>query len=191
MQSIGSRPRPTVARQARLHALARSERGQALVEFALVMPIAVVLLLAVGDMARLYTTMITIESAAREAADYGASGSIGWALENETDTRSAILERACIASQNLTDFTGDRSSCTNPAVTTTLLEPDGSEATSASACDDPDRLGGPCRVQVDLLYQFDLLIPFGLEVGGNRYGIPESISFQRTAVFANSDFVLE
>ena len=191
MQGIRSWLRHAVTRRTGSQAPNHSGRGQALVEFALVLPIAVLLLLAVGDMARLYTTMITVESAAREAADFGASGSSGWAADNEADTRSAIQERACVASQNLTDFVGDRTSCTNPNVTTTLLEPDGDVATATSACDDPDRLGGPCRVQVDLLYQFDLLVPFGFEIGGNRYGVPQSISFQRTAVFANSDFVLE
>ena len=175
----------------RPNARERRSRGQALVEFALVLPIAVVLLLAVGDLARLYTTMITVESAAREAADLGASGSSGWADENEVDTRAAIEARACVASQNLTGFVGDRTTCTNPKVTTILLEPNGAEATETSVCGSPDRVGGPCRVQVDLEFRFDLLVPFGLDVAGNRYGAPETITFHRTAVFANSDFVLD
>ena len=44
-------------------------RGQALVEFTLVLPILLVLLLVVGDFARLFATGIAVESAARDAAE--------------------------------------------------------------------------------------------------------------------------
>jgi hypothetical protein len=50
----------------------RPSRGQAVVEFALIAPIVLVLLLVVGDFARLFATSITIESAARDAAEVGA-----------------------------------------------------------------------------------------------------------------------
>jgi Flp pilus assembly protein TadG len=48
-------------------------RGQALVEFALVLPIVLVLLLTVSDFGRLFATTITIESAARAAAEVAAT----------------------------------------------------------------------------------------------------------------------
>lgn len=168
-----------------------STRGQSVVEFALVLPIVLILLVAVGDMARIYTTMITIESAAREAADAGAYGSGNWSTENELVTRAAMEERACVASRHLTDFVGTRTTCSNPTVTTTLLEPSGAEATSSSGCEQVDRPDGPCRVQVDLDYTFDLLVPIALDINGVRYGFPKNLRFTRRAVFANSDFVLE
>ena len=163
--------------------------GQSLVEFALVLPIALLLLVAVADMARLYTTMITVESAAREAADFGAYGSPNWDPANQAATLAAMESRACVASRYLDGYVGSGTTCSNPSVTIALLEPGGSPADLSSACEDPARAGGPCEVQVDLDYTFDLIMPLALEVGEFRFGLPQSLSFRRTSVFANSDFV--
>ncbi len=46
--------------------------GQALAEFALIAPIVLVLLLVVGDFARLFATAISVESATRDAAEVAA-----------------------------------------------------------------------------------------------------------------------
>src|SRR5512144_237647 len=63
-----------------------TERGQSVVEFALILPLILVLLLAIVDFARLYTTILTVESAAREAADYGA---FHWYQWQDTATATA------------------------------------------------------------------------------------------------------
>jgi hypothetical protein len=166
-------------------------RGQALVEFALVLPIALILLVAVGDMARVYTTMITIESAAREAADFGAYGSDNWSELNRDRTLQAMKTRACVASQTLTDFVGPVGDCTNPTVDIQLLLPNDSPAGTASGCELADRPGGPCKVQVDLEYQFDLIVPIGLDLAdGQRFGFPQTLTFSRRSVFATSDFLV-
>ena len=54
-------------RSARAH---RSSGGQAVTEFALVVPVLLLLLLGIGDFARIYTTAITVEAGVREGADY-------------------------------------------------------------------------------------------------------------------------
>lgn len=172
----------------------RGERGQSLVEFSLILPIIMVLLLGVADLARVYTTLTNLGAAAREAADFGAFKSANWTGlvsdpdSNRTKTLNAMNERACIATQHMTDYVGTTTTCTNPRVTISLTESDGTAATN---CDDPDRIQGPCWVQVDLDYTFGLLVPFAIEFGGTRLGLPETYSISKTSIFAMSDFELD
>lgn len=52
---------------------ARRARGQSMVEFGLVLPIMLVILLVVADFGRLFAAGITVESAARNAAEVAAA----------------------------------------------------------------------------------------------------------------------
>ncbi len=54
------------------HSTGRSRRGQSLVEFALVLPMLLVLLLGVADFGRVFQAGITIEAAARNGAEAAA-----------------------------------------------------------------------------------------------------------------------
>jgi hypothetical protein len=68
----------------------------------------VVLLFAIMDFARIYTTMVNVESAAREAADYGTTLGAGhWQAGAPMDaTVAEMRKRACVASSNLPDYVG-------------------------------------------------------------------------------------
>ena len=92
-----------------------------MVEFALVLPLMVILLVAILDLARIYTTMMSVESAAREAADFGTTLGAGkWQAGLPMDgTVAEMQRRACVAASNLPDYEdpdGDPATgCTNPS----------------------------------------------------------------------------
>jgi Flp pilus assembly protein TadG len=54
----------------RLPAMTRDDRGATIVEFALVVPVVLVLLIACIDFARVLTASVTIQNASREGARY-------------------------------------------------------------------------------------------------------------------------
>ena len=176
-----------VGRQTSSQVRLRPSRGQSLVEFALVVPLMVLFFVAVADMARLYTTMATIKSAAREAADYGSFDSSYWT--DESGVRQQMTHRACLAASNLPDYVGTTDSmaatCTNPTVTLELLPND-----SVSCADNLRE--PPCRVRATLAFDFHLILPIHLDLGGgNSFGFPDQLSFERTSTFAMTDLQLD
>ena len=71
-----------------------NHRGQSLAEFALIFPLMFVIFVAVIDLARVYTTILSVESAAREAADWGSFQSSNWAgnESNPASNRAKTIE---------------------------------------------------------------------------------------------------
>jgi hypothetical protein len=182
-------------------------RGQSVVEFALVLPIMVVLLFAIVDFARIYTTMMSIESAAREAADYGTElGAAKWLPDPDPAPPPAgadatvvdMREHACIAASDLPDYStsgGDEDAdgvddgCTNPSFAYCVTPADGAPCGSlnpADGCEATTR-EPPCKVTVTLTYNFRLLAPLNIEVMGVRYGVPPTIAIQRDSTYAMTD----
>jgi len=185
-----SRPLATPSTAAR-----RRRAGQSVVEFALVAPIMLVILLGILDLARVYTTMMSVESAAREAADYGTTLGAGkWQDGVPKDgTVAEMQRRACIAASDLPDYVDPDAdpatgNCTNPAFGCAIT-PGGDCSASAAGCEDPLR-EPPCDVTVTLTYDFHLLAPLNFEFMGVTYGIPSTLTFSRDSTFAMTDIDL-
>jgi hypothetical protein len=163
-------------------------------EFALVLPLMLLIMMGVIDFARLYTTMISVESAAREAADYGTTyGAARWSADNLIDTERRMEERGCVAASALADYVDaddlPGSGCQNPSFSYCVTPADGAPCAAlnpADVCEDPAR-PTPCAVTVTMRYDFHLLVPFRVEMLGTTWGLPSAISFQRDSTFAITD----
>ena len=173
----------------------RGRSGQSIVEFALVLPIMLVVLLAIVDLARIYTTMMSVESAAREAADYGTTLGAGkWQVGAPMDATVVEMQRrACVATKDMADYTDPDSDpttgCTNPTVTYCLTPVDGGTCgpvDSLDACDDPLR-APPCTVTVTVTYDFHIVAPMQLDFFGIHLGLPATLTLQRDSTFAMTD----
>lgn len=182
----------------------RNDRGQSVVEFALVLPILVFLMVGIIDLGRIYTTMLSVKSAARESADFGAFDSSNWSAGQIANTEAGMERAACVAASNLPDYQGPDTDCANPlwsyqlstnkgaswvsyADTTTDPEPcDSAARADADSPADPP----PCWVKVTLHYDFHLLVPLNFEAFGVRYGLPDVLTFERTSIFATTDLTL-
>ncbi len=179
-------------------------RGQALAEFALILPVMLLLVLGIVDFARLYTTQVTVEAAAREAADYGAFQASQWDPVSANATvygPAGMVERACTAAGSLPDYvatgtsttvpTGDDCSgagsnptfaCQLETSTGTVIGPCGQgSATCANPATDP-----PCVVDVSMTYTFHTLVSMTIPIL-NFSPYPATITYTRESRFAVSD----
>jgi Flp pilus assembly protein TadG len=138
----------------------RRRNGQSIVEFAIVFPVLLLLLAGVSDLGRIYTSAVAVESAAREAADFGSFHAVNWQT-TPVDNRSVIVQqmerRACTAAagSHLDGYsepagTISHATCTNPSFSYTL-EPDN------PSCSDP-ATDPPCIVHVRMDYDFNLFL---------------------------------
>lgn len=117
-----------IARTRGAHITVGDPRGQSLVEFGLVLPLLLVLLLGIADFGRVFAASITTEAAARNAAEAGAQeylqldqmdgnpdGSL--VVSNYQDLHARALEVACRESERLPDRVLDGSgSCLMPVI---------------------------------------------------------------------------
>jgi Flp pilus assembly protein TadG len=177
----------------------RHRNGQSVLEFALVAPLMIVMLLAVVDVARVYTTMVNVESAAREAADYGTTYGAGkWQAGAPMDDNVVEMQkRACVASSNLPDYqdadADPSNGCQNPSFAYCVTPTDGATCgplNPADGCEVPTRTPQPCTVTVTLTYDFHLFAPLNVEFFGVRIGFPSTINIQRDSTFAITDIDL-
>jgi Flp pilus assembly protein TadG len=172
----------------------RSRRGQTVVEFALVLPLFLFLFLAIFDFGRLFAAALTVESAAREAADFGSLYRWHWStspIDNVATTEAEMERRACTAASTLVDYeepsgTVNHETCTNPAFTYDLIEPPG-----VIDCSTIPREDEPCMVRVTLDHNFGVILPLSLTFFDTTLGLPSEVPFTRTSTFAVSDFQID
>ena len=164
-------------------------------EFALVLPIMLIILLAVLDFSRVYTTMMAVESGAREAADYGTTLGAGkWQVGAPMDATVVEMQRrVCVATSDLADYTDPdadpATGCTNPTMAYCLTPVDGGicgPVDPVNACEDPLR-ADPCTVTVTVTYDFHIVAPMQLDFFGVHLGLPSVLTLQRDSTFAMTD----
>ena len=174
------------------------QRGQGLTEFALIAPVLLLIVVAVADFGRLYNSLVAVEAAAREAADYGTFNSVYWdaSVGNPPVTTAEMKRRSCTAAagSHLEDYsepvgTVNHENCDNPTFVCTVLPSDGSPNSPCNSypvgvCSvsttDP-----PCSIQVKLTYTFRPFFSFSL------FGwTPLEVTFDRVSTFRISDLPL-
>ncbi len=180
--------------RARLHPFRRrhrGDRGQGLAEFALVVPVMFLIVVAIADFGRLFSAAVGTESAAREAADYGAFlGSDRWAAADSPWplNDAEIRRRACAATAQLQGFTNSSGTCSeNPTVSWEILSRNNpsspyhvvNPSVPQDECAGRIGLTDPCVVHVSVTFTFRpfLAIP----------PIPNSLDITRESWFAVSD----
>ena len=137
-----------------LRRLLRGKHGQSLAEFALLLPVLLLLALGAMDFGRLYFAYVSVTNASRNAAQYGSFNVVR--ANDEDCTDGNCLQLAALAdTTNLLN-----TSATNPEVTTELCPNGGLDAQ-----------GREC-VRVRVTYTFKTLVPWP--------GLPGSIDMSRT-----------
>lgn len=159
-----------------------ARRGQSLVEFALVLPMLLVLLLGIVDFGRVFQAGIVTEASARNAAEAAAQEYLqikrGAALPSDLDgddyarIHGVAVETACQEAERLPNRAGTGTSCTMPAVAVCIHDAElvgygttwcGRESVSAPAeCTsmqgwNPAQANGLPYVEVRVCYQFTTL----------------------------------
>jgi hypothetical protein len=101
----------------------RDHRGQALVEFALVLPMLLVLLLGLADFGRVFAAAITVEAAARNGAETAAQEYVQLIRNSPSGTltpadyahlHQVALEKVCSDTETLPNQAESGGSCTMP-----------------------------------------------------------------------------
>ncbi len=189
----------------------RSRRGQSLVEFALVLPMLLVLLLGIADFGRVFSGGITVEAMARNAAEAAAQEYLQLrraAAPNEpsaTDfeaVRARAQEVACEEAETLPNRTQFGGVCSIPVIGTCVHDewgdhcgsPSGTVPSNCSAMvawppTMVNQAGGLPYVKVNVCYRFttlmnlsDLRLPLGWSLSVG------DIWLQRERVFTVADY---
>lgn len=124
----------------------RSQAGQSLTEFALLLPLLVLVLLGVVEVARIYESYVTITNAAREGARYGIEHPT---ITGDCATDKTIKYRTCqeAANSDITLTSGD--------ITVSCPDASGGDCSAAAT-------GTRITVTVNYTYSFLTTYLFGV-----------------------------
>ena len=192
--------------------VSRSSRGQSFVEFALVLPMLLVLLLGVADFGRVFHAGIVTESAARNAAEAAAQEYLQFRRE-PAPAEAADFDRitdmaiaaVCDEAERLPNRQLSGSDCVMP-ITAVCIHDDPLELANYAGCSTPSGVPAECAellspwpslwttgmlpsVEVRVCYRFDTL--FNLQelqlplANGLNIG---SIWLQKGRVFTVADY---
>jgi Flp pilus assembly protein TadG len=129
---------PSLRIPARWH---RVSRGQALVEFALVLPILVLLLVMAVDFGRVFYGWVALNNAARVGANYAALHADAWTTPDNATKQS---ERAAYLAQIVND--AKSINCTPAPSTSNIADPSFTLVDGATAVAGVPKLGDQARV---------------------------------------------
>jgi Flp pilus assembly protein TadG len=100
----------------------RTQTGQSLTEFALALPLLIIILLGALDLSRLFEAKITLANAAREGARYGMNATDPNDRLNNVNTYVAVVKAQAVneaANSGVTIANGEITvTCMNPATGT-------------------------------------------------------------------------
>jgi Flp pilus assembly protein TadG len=122
-----------------------NHRGQGLAEFALILPVFLLLFAAAVDLSRVYAVWVKLEAATRDAAEYAATNSSTQSIA-ETDARRIVCGQF-----------GKGPTCTDPAVQAApYFTKDPSTSAGASA------LNNAVTVTITTTTVFHTVVPYPL-----------------------------
>lgn len=162
-------------------------RGQTLVEFALVLPMLLVLLLGIVDFGRVFSSGITVEAMARNAAEAGAqeylqvrraSTPLQPSSAEYAEVHSRVQEVACEEAETLANRAAAGPSCTMPIIRSCIRDEWGSDCSSPS---------GPIPASCDVMTSWPPALPF--VTGGLPY-VHVTTCYQFTTLINMSDLRL-
>lgn len=158
--------RPTRHRARRGSPRARGQRGQSLVEFAIVLPIILFLTLITLDFGRVYLGWINLQNMARIAANYAANNPDAWGAIPDTKAlaqyRNQILADAAATNCQLPVVSG-----VTQVPTPTFTDQNG----------DGDATGLGDKVNVQLTCTFNVITPVISNVIGGTVAVSADSSF--------------
>jgi Flp pilus assembly protein TadG len=164
----------------------RHERGQTLAEFALILPVFLLMTLGVLDGARLYMAQISLTNGVREAALYASRGNYNaWCRDPSDATQhdsSMPVPVSCPTGANANNYAGDPDNVAYRVgmqasgldlSRVTLLAPKcgtGTGAPTASCA----AITSPTMVKIEATYRFDVLTPILSQIWGSSVNLSAS-----------------